>query len=46
MISDEISKAGQATGLLGYQKPAHPTLHTILAVTADKLGMTEANRRK
>lgn len=26
MITDEISKAGQATGVLGYQKLAHPTV--------------------
>lgn len=46
MISDEISRAGQATGLLGYQKTAHPTVYTILVVTANKLDMTEANRRE
>lgn len=40
MISDETSRTGQATGLLSYQKQAHPTVYTILVVTDNKRSMT------
>lgn len=40
MISDETWITGQATGLLGYQKQAYPTVYKILVVTDNKPSMT------
>lgn len=46
MISDETWITGQATGLLGYQKQAYPTVYKILVVTDNKPSMTYASKEK